>query len=439
MNSALVPSTEREYHRTKFLTATGKYDLYMLFMEKAIQLTKDGGYFSFIVPNKFMYTSAGRALRDLLAREYTILALSNFDDNPIFAEVTNYPCIFVLRKRRPKHKAHVHYVRARNPVPSAWESLEVPQVSLTASAWTLSSGPYMEIVNRLSQQHPQFGNITSRIATGIQTGADRILLVNESKLSPLDRALFRPILRGRDTKRYASLSPTTLVFYPFVIGSGSQRIMTEEELNSYPNTLSYVRAQETPLRKRVWYGKSAEELTGAWYGLMYVGDPAWYSEPKIVTPALSDRCNFTLDRTGLLFLTGTAGGYGLTLADPLSNDSGRLYALAVLNSSVIDFCIRVLSPLFSGGFYKFNTQYIERLPFPHPNSVHTLRVDIIRLARRMLVLHKRLGVKGIVRDYEREQIERDIASTDREIDNLVYDLYGLTAKERALVESEVRR
>lgn len=44
-----------------------------------------------------------------------------------------------------------------------------------------------------------------------------------------------------------------------------------------------------------------------------------------------------------------------------------------------------------------------------------------------------------MRDSEREQIERDIAHTDREIDDLVYDLYGLTAAERALVESEIKR
>ncbi len=35
--------------------------------------------------------------------------------------------------------------------------------------------------------------------------------------------------------------------------------------------------------------------------------------------------------------------------------------------------------------------------------------------------------------------EREIEATDREIDNLVYHLYGLTKKERALIESEIRR
>jgi hypothetical protein len=63
---------------------------------------------------------------------------------------------------------------------------------------------------------------------------------------------------------------------------------------------------------------------------------------------------------------------------------------------------------------------------------------LVALVDRMLDLHGRLAAKGEVQDNEREQIEREIAITDRQIDDLVYDLYGLTAKERALVESEVR-
>ena len=47
----------------------------------------------------------------------------------------------------------------------------------------------------------------------------------------------------------------------------------------------------------------------------------------------------------------------------------------------------------------------------------------------------RLAAKGDVRDEERAQIEREIARTDREIDALVYDVYGLTREERRLVEA----
>lgn len=56
---------------------------------------------------------------------------------------------------------------------------------------------------------------------------------------------------------------------------------------------------------------------------------------------------------------------------------------------------------------------------------------------RMLELHRRLAEKSAAHDAERESLEREIRETDRAIDALVYDLYGLTAAERRLVEEEV--
>ena len=35
---------------------------------------------------------------------------------------------------------------------------------------------------------------------------------------------------------------------------------------------------------------------------------------------------------------------------------------------------------------------------------------------------------------ERDEIKKEIEKTDKEIDNIVYDLYGLTEKERKIVE-----
>lgn len=97
----------------------------------------------------------------------------------------------------------------------------------------------------------------------------------------------------------------------------------------------------------------------------------------------------------------------------------------------------------ANGFLIFKTMYLKGVPvrriaFDHPEETQS-HDRLVSFAKRILDLHGRLAAKGEVQDYEREQIEREIVSTDRNIDDLVYDLYGLTAKERALVESEVRR
>jgi type I restriction-modification system DNA methylase subunit len=438
--SALVSRDEREYQRAHFRTATGKYDLYMLFTERALTLTRPDGYFSFIIPNKFMHTSAGRSLRGLLSKDTTILDIVNFDDNPVFADVTNYPCVVVVKKRGSAG-GQTKYVNARDPLPTAWQTSYIRRESLGESIWTLGEELSMRLLDKLAEGRCPLRDFAERIATGIQSGADRVLLRTSEQLDEkrLERSLFRPILRGRDIRRFAPPSAALEVFYPFHDKGAGFHIMTEREVAAFPRAWAYLQANEEALRRRVWYDQSAEELTGAWYGLMYIGDPQWYGKPKLLTPALSRSCNFTLDQGGSLFVTGTAGGYGLTLRPPFDDKEHYLYALAVLNSAITNFWMRRRSPLFSGGFYKFNTQYLRPLPFAAPDMSHRTCQQLARLAERMLDLHQRLAAKGKVHDEERAQIERDIARSDREIDDLVYDLYGLTAAERELIERDTAR
>ena len=59
---------------------------------------------------------------------------------------------------------------------------------------------------------------------------------------------------------------------------------------------------------------------------------------------------------------------------------------------------------------------------------------MVSLVESMLALHKQLA--GAKSEQEKTVIQRQIESTDAEIDKLVYDLYGLTAEEIAIVEGE---
>ena len=92
----------------------------------------------------------------------------------------------------------------------------------------------------------------------------------------------------------------------------------------------------------------------------------------------------------------------------------------ILSSSLINFwCTNYLAD-------DMNKSYLEKIPIPEPN--HRLSV----LSERMLELHKKLGKAKV--PTEKERLQREIGATDKQIDTMVYELYGLTPDEIAIVE-----
>jgi len=175
---------------------------------------------------------------------------------------------------------------------------------------------------------------------------------------------------------------------------------------------------------------------GHWYEFGRTQNLGLHEEPKICVPRLVTRLVAAYEASGSFYLDNVDVNGILGASDPL-------YVLALLNSKLINFYFQRASVPFHSGFRSANRQFIEPLPIRKLDA--TTAVDsrahdgLVALAQRMLDLHQRLAAKEDVHDSDREVIEREIAATDRQIDDLVYGLYGLTAKERALVESEVRR
>ena len=109
---------------------------------------------------------------------------------------------------------------------------------------------------------------------------------------------------------------------------------------------------------------------------------------------------------------------------------------ALLNSHVLDFHFRQVSSPFRGGYWSYGKRFIEQLPIraiDFSNKVDKSKHDkMVGLVERMLDLHDRLASAKTPDD--KSKLQRQIGSTDNEIDRLVYDLYGLTEDEIRIVE-----
>jgi type I restriction-modification system DNA methylase subunit len=101
---------EKNTFMSEYFSAKGKFDLYLVFIEKAIRLLKDGGLMGFIVPSKFMAADYGKKIREYVLKECKILQIVDVSHLPVFQNVATYPCIIIFQKTKEdslKHKIKI--------------------------------------------------------------------------------------------------------------------------------------------------------------------------------------------------------------------------------------------------------------------------------------------------------------------------------------------
>ncbi len=116
---------------------------------------------------------------------------------------------------------------------------------------------------------------------------------------------------------------------------------------------------------------------------------------------------------------------------PISKEANPVYSLGILNSKIISWLYVNTSTIAQkDDFPQVHISALKDLPIPCFNESQQVRM--VALVERMLALHTQKA--DVKTDHEKNLIERQIEATDKQIDALVYELYGLTADEIKIVE-----
>ncbi len=194
-----------------------------------------------------------------------------------------------------------------------------------------------------------------------------------------------------------------------------------------PRTYRYLLRNKNILQKRE-RGKFKDRQ---WYRFGRSQNLGAQEQSKICVPRLVSRIQAFFDGSGRYYLDNVDVG-GVVLKQP--SREHYLAVTALLNSALLTFQLRHISTRFRGGFYSCNRQYLEKLNIALP-SRDTLS-QLANLSKQMTSLFKALPRSH--NKAEQRTLQDQIKATDRAIDQLVYQLYGLTKKEIALVEQSFK-
>jgi type II restriction/modification system DNA methylase subunit YeeA len=464
--------------RQGFKTYGSTSDLYCLFYEKGNEILRQKGVLGYITSNKWMRANYGKGLRNYLLEETNPYMLIDLGSG-IFESATVDSNILLFEKQKAL-KNNFDAIDLSNEKSfldfSIYEKLKVKVDYRQSEIWSIENPMEKRIKLKIEITGIPLKEWDISINYGIKTGLNDAFIINEEVKKQLlfidskNKEIIVPLLRGRDVSRY-QIDYQNL----YLINShNGYKEIPSIDINNYPAIKEHLLKFEPKLSKRYDKGGTPFNLRNCAY-------LESFKLPKIIWKEMSSKPPFVLDKEGY-FTNDT-----ITFIE----GNNLEYLLCVLNSKLSFY---IYSKYYSGGGLgsngiRFKKDFLSNLPIKKISSL--AQEPFINKANKILDLNKKLqelsskfqrslqrqfqeeleklpgklqdwhelSYADFVKELKKKKIKLSLSqeaewedyflaeqkkavllktqidTTDKEIDQMVYELYGLTKEEIEIVEN----
>jgi type I restriction-modification system DNA methylase subunit len=410
----------------------GTADLYTYFYKRGLEILKPGGHLCFIAPNKFMRAGYGNNTRVLLTSEATPKIVIDFGDLPIF-DATTYPSILLVQNVgadcvRPPFGGNGNKGACNAPLRDktfltatftdvaqlerleetlATAGFSMPVAALKTEGWTLERPEVLALMEKLRKAGTPLGEyVKGRFYRGVLTGLNEAFVIDEATRKqliaedPKSAELIKPWLRGRDIRKWKAE------------WAGLYVIFTRRgtDIEKYPAIKRYLEQFREDLEPKKTGNEEHGRKPGPYKWFDIQDNIAYFEEfekEKIVYQEIATFQSFGYANPGC-FCNNKC------FLIPRKDD----YLLSLFNSKLFWWFLGHLTSGLVGGARAMQMPYMEQLPiFP---TTDTQKAPIIERVQKILANPDSPAVPQL----------------EAEIDRLVYELYGLSGEEIALVEGK---
>lgn len=405
-------------------------DIYCLFYERGWQLLKANGHLCYITSNKWMRAGYGEATRKFFAEKTDPQLLIDFAGEKIFESATVDTNILLFEKssrNRGETSCCIGTSDCRKDL-SVFVKHAATLCAFTSSdSWVILSPIEQSIKRKIEAIGTPLKDWGIQINYGIKTGCNEAFIIDEAKRAEIlswchdanerkrTEQILRPILRGRDIKRYAYEWA-----HLYIIATFPAKHL---DIEDYPAVKKYllsfgVERLEQTGKEHIINGeriKSRKKSGNKWFEtqdtIAYMDD---FCKPKIVWADLA--------RTGNAFIYDEYGFTSPNTTYLIASDDRTLlkYLIGVLNSKVILMYLDWISAKLDETGWRWFKQYVET--FPIPSATRMQRAKIAVLVDKIIEAKKR-------------NLNSDTSNLENQIDEFVFGLYGFASDEIVVVDS----
>ncbi|NTW64867.1 MAG: N-6 DNA methylase [Nitrospirae bacterium] len=377
-----LDEVEKKYFSKTYHTCEYRFDVYGLFIELSVKkLLRPLGLHSFIIPHTLLSNDSFEKLRRYLLDASCLIKVIDIGPG-VFVNAKNETMVFVVEKRRSTHsecRSCEVILTTSQTFPSPNREYKIDQsvwANNHRAAWQVKISPSeLGVLSKLAKAKTHLGDLCT-INQGLRTG-DNDKYISMKKQS----GLWMRAAGGSEIGRYEPVKEGMYVYYE-------------------PSVL------DAPRKREIF--ESDEKLV--------------VQEIRNIT--LSRRIIATYDNRQYFCLQSTNV---VNLKPEAKSDWPLKYLLGILNSTLINFFFR---NHFSGNNHIASNQLSQISVMTSGNQA---KEKLVSLVDQMLSLNKQLPTAKT--DHETTVLQRQIDATDRQIDQLVYELYGLTEEEIKIVEA----
>ena len=401
-------------------------DIYTYFFALAFHLLKEKGFSAFITSNKYARAKYGAKLRELLLKKTTLVSYMELNALKVFESAAVDTSIIHFIKQPPLKESDFKYYE---PTPNDKDDLKntpsflMRQNALSTESFIFANTTLLDLRDKIESVGTPLKDWGIQIYRGILTGANEAFIIPTEKRDEILNAcktqeererterLIKPILRGKDIKRYSyEWAHLWVINTHNGYTSAFKSKIPPIDIEKYPATKAHLDAHYDTIATRCDQGDTPYNLRNC----AYLED---FEKEKIVYPETSQGAYFVYENSGI-FLEKTAF--------MIVSDAYNLKLLtALLNSKLITFCFKN----FCGGCilgksgYQYNKHALEKIPIPKITTKNQELADKITDGAEAILALKEKDPKANTQGLEKE------------IDALVYQLYNLTDEEIKIIEN----
>lgn len=392
------------YEEKGFVTFDRTGDIYCLFYEKGWLLLSANGVLCYITSDKWMRNEYGRKFRNFLRTRTDCELLIDFTGQVFDSATVETNILLFGRESLGKCQPLSCNVSSDEDINSAMtESQKVIRCEFdNDDSWAILDPLEAQLKKKMENVGKRIKDWDLRLNRGLVTGLNPAFLIDDETRKrliiedPKSTEIIKPVLRGRDVTRYRCEQSMWIIdSHNGVKLEGIDRV----DVSKYQAVKQHLDGFKKELEKRGDKGDTPYNLRDCAYWLDL-------GKEKIIWGELSDNAKFAFSKAYLVNTCVFMVGKHLK------------YVLGVLNSQLAAWYFKFICTKSGMGTVRWYKGTVELLPVVKPDVEHEKMVE------------KRVDA---VLSEKKANPAADTGKLEREIDDIVFDLYGLTKEEREIV------